>query len=70
MNGVNEIKVVAKDKAGNSVSKKVTVTAEYDAPTIENLNPAKDLIFTTGRSVKIEFDSEPGLKPHLLSICH
>ena len=60
--GVNEIIVVAKDKANNSVSKKVTVTAEYDAPDIENLTPAKDLYLATGKSVKIEFDSEPGLK--------
>ena len=60
--GVNEIKVVAKDKAKNSESKKVTVTADYNAPEIENLTPADDLIFTTGKSVKIEFDSEPGLK--------
>ncbi len=61
-NGENEIKVVAKDKANNSVSKKVTVTAQYDAPVIENVTPTEDLYLTTGKSVKIEFDSTPGLK--------
>lgn len=61
-NGVNEIKVVAKDKANNSVTQKITVTAQYDAPVIENLKPAQDLYLATGKSVKIEFDSAPGLK--------
>ncbi|KQL37290.1 S8 family peptidase [Psychrobacillus sp. FJAT-21963] len=61
-NGANEITVIAQDKAKNKTSKKVTVTAQYDAPVIENLKPAQDLQLTTGKSVKIEFDSEPGLK--------
>ena len=60
-NGVNEITVVAKDKANNRISKKVTVTAQYDAPVIENLTPTEDLFLATGKSVKIEFDSAPGL---------
>ncbi|MBD8038484.1 S8 family serine peptidase [Solibacillus sp. A46] len=62
-NGANEITVVATDKAGNSVSKTVTVTADFDAPIITNLKPDTDITITTGRTVKIEFDSEPGLKP-------
>ena len=61
--GTNEITVVATDKAGNSVSKTVTVIADYDAPIISNLKPDKDTTITTGRTLKIEFDSEPGLKP-------
>ncbi|MFJ7826052.1 S8 family serine peptidase [Psychrobacillus sp. NPDC096623] len=61
--GINEIVVKASDKAGNSESKKVTVTADYNAPEITNLKPASDLYLATGRSVKIEFDSDPGLKP-------
>ena len=61
-NGVNEITVVARDKANNRISKKVSVTAQFDAPVIENLTPVEDLTLTTGRSVKIEFDSAPGLK--------
>lgn len=61
--GLNEIIVEASDKAGNSESKTVTVTADYNAPEISNLKPASDLYLATGRSVKIEFDSDPGLKP-------
>ncbi|SDN33346.1 bacillopeptidase F. Serine peptidase. MEROPS family S08A [Psychrobacillus sp. OK028] len=61
--GINEIVVKASDKAGNSISKKVTVIADYNAPEITNLKPASDLYLSTGRSVKIEFDSDPGLKP-------
>lgn len=61
--GVNEILVEASDKAGNSETKKVTVTADYNAPEITNLKPENDLYLATGRSVKIEFDSSPGLKP-------
>ncbi|SFQ35097.1 bacillopeptidase F. Serine peptidase. MEROPS family S08A [Psychrobacillus psychrotolerans] len=61
--GVNEILVEASDKAGNSEKKKVTVTADYNAPEITNLKPENDLYLATGRSVKIEFDSSPGLKP-------
>ncbi|MFJ7969758.1 S8 family serine peptidase [Psychrobacillus sp. NPDC096389] len=61
-NGANEIKVVAKDKANNSVTQKITVTAQYDAPAIENLLPVEDLYLATGKSVKIEFDSAPGMK--------
>lgn len=61
--GVNEILVEASDKAGNSETKKVTVTADYNAPEITNLKPENDLYLATGRSVKIEFDSSSGLKP-------
>ncbi|MFJ7934672.1 S8 family serine peptidase [Sporosarcina sp. NPDC096371] len=61
-NGVNEITVVATDSANNQVSKTVSVTAQYNAPTIENLTPNKDLHLVTGKTVKIEFDSEPGHK--------
>lgn len=61
-NGVNEITVIASDRANNQLSKTVTITAQYNAPTIENLTPNKDLHLVTGKSVKIEFDSEPGHK--------
>ncbi|MFJ7934673.1 S8 family serine peptidase [Sporosarcina sp. NPDC096371] len=61
-NGVNDITVIATDIANNQVSKTVSVTAQFDAPTIENLTPNKDLHLVTGKSVKIEFDSEPGHK--------
>lgn len=61
-NGENVIKVVAQDKAGNKVTKKVTVFTKYDAPQISNLLPNADKDLKVGDSVKIEFDSEPGLK--------
>ncbi|MGB5947477.1 S8 family serine peptidase [Paenisporosarcina sp.] len=60
--GENEITVVATDLAENSISKTVTITAKYVAPVIENVKPAEDVNLKTGKSVKIEFDSEPGLK--------
>ena len=60
--GVNEIKVVAQDTAGNKITKKVTVTAKYNAPVVENLTPTEDVHLSAGKSVKFEFDSEPGLK--------
>ncbi|MCM3456518.1 S8 family serine peptidase [Heyndrickxia oleronia] len=61
-NGENEIKVVAQDKAGNKVTQKITVTAQYDGPVIENLLPTENKDLKPGSSVKIEFDSKPGLK--------
>ena len=60
--GANKITVVARDKANNSISKTVTVTAKYVAPVIENVLPNQDVNLKIGKSVKIEFDSEPGLK--------
>ncbi|NRG46130.1 S8 family serine peptidase [Bacillus sp. CRN 9] len=60
--GENEITVVATDKAGNETSKSVTVDAKYTAPEIENLLPGEDRELNAGQTVKIEFDSEPGLK--------
>jgi len=59
--GENVIKVVALDKAGNRHAKSVTVFAKFEAPVIENLMPATDKELKSGESVKIEFDSEPGL---------
>lgn len=61
-NGKNVIEVKAVDAAGNEVSETVTITAQFTAPAIENLTPSEDVHLTTGRSVKIEFDSAPGLK--------
>ncbi|WP_443089796.1 S8 family serine peptidase [Virgibacillus sp. MG-45] len=61
-NGQNEIKVVAQDLAGNKKVKKVTMDVKFNAPVIENLTPVEDVHLNTGESVKIEFDSEPGLR--------
>lgn len=61
-NGTNDIEVVAVDLAGNETSESVSVEAKYDAPVIENLTPAEDKNLSAGESVKIEFESEPGLR--------
>ncbi len=58
----DEIKVVARDKAGNKTAKTVKIFAKYTAPKIEHLIPDEDMMLVTGQSVKITFDSEPGLK--------
>ena len=59
--GVNVITVIATDAAGNVESQTVSVTAKYTAPEISNLTPKEDVHLVTGKSVKFEFDSEPGL---------
>ncbi|WP_406686795.1 S8 family serine peptidase [Rossellomorea vietnamensis] len=59
--GENVIQVVAKDKAGNKKKQSVTVFAKFGDIEIENLLPAEDKELKKGESVKIEFDSEPGL---------
>lgn len=60
--GENNIQVIAQDLAGNSTTQDVTVFADYDAPVIENLQPTEDKHMKSGESVKIEFNSEPGLR--------
>ncbi|MGG1572904.1 S8 family serine peptidase [Fictibacillus sp. NRS-1165] len=60
--GENVIKVAARDKAGNSVSKKVTVYAQYEDLVIENLKPDRDKTLKSGQTVKIEFDSSQDLE--------
>ena len=59
--GTNEITVQAKDKAGNSTKKSVSVDVKYTAPVIGNLTPSEDKELESGDSVKVEFDSEAGL---------
>ncbi|WP_175991103.1 S8 family peptidase [Bacillus sp. Marseille-Q1617] len=59
--GENVIQVVAKDKAGNKKKKSVTVFAKFGDIEIDHLLPAEDKELKKGESVKIEFDSEPGL---------
>ena len=60
--GTNSIKVVAQDLAGNRKVETITVTADFDAPVIENVKPEANLNLVTGKSIKIEFNSEPGLR--------
>nr|WP_026583445.1 S8 family peptidase [Bacillus sp. J33] len=59
--GENVITVTAQDKAKNTEEKTITIDAKYTAPAIENLLPEEDKEIKKGESVKIEFDSEPGL---------
>src|SRR5699024_670763 len=61
--GENDNSVVTVDEAGNESTETVTIDVNYDGPEIENLTPDEDVDLETGKSVKIEFDSEPGLKP-------
>lgn len=60
--GENTIEVAAADLAGNSTTESLTIAADFTAPEIANLTPAEDVNLETGQSVKIEFESEPGLK--------
>lgn len=60
--GENVIDVTATDEAGNMTTETVTISAKYTAPEISNLTPDEDITVSTGETVKIEFESEPGLK--------
>src|SRR5699024_8476303 len=60
--GENVIEVVATDLAGNATTETITIFAKYTAPEIFNLTPEEDHYLETGQSVKIEFESEPGLR--------
>lgn len=60
--GENVIEVTAVDIVGNTTTESVTIDVKYDAPEISNLTPDEDKNLETGQSVKIEFDSEPGLR--------
>ncbi|MBT2682437.1 S8 family peptidase [Bacillus sp. ISL-37] len=59
--GVNEIRVVANDKAGNTSEEIVSVDVKFTAPVISELKPAEDVTLKKGESVKIEFTSEEDL---------
>ena len=56
--GANEITVVASDLAGNTETKSVTVTAKWNAPTIENLQPSVNQTVKPGDEVGISFSSD------------
>ncbi|SHF76437.1 cell wall-binding repeat-containing protein [Ornithinibacillus halophilus] len=59
--GENVIDVVAYDLAGNMSQQSATVNVDFSAPVIENLEPSEDQRLYPGETLKIEFDSEPGL---------
>jgi bacillopeptidase F len=66
--GENVIKVVARDRAGNETVKSVTVNVKYSITGITNLKPDQDLKLNFGDVVKVEFDSESGLKKAVFRI--
>src|SRR5699024_3433304 len=59
--GENVIEVTATDLAGNATSETVSLFADFTDPEISNVKPDEDVTLEKGESVKIEFDSEPGL---------
>jgi len=59
--GINTLTVITEDIAGNQETKSIQVMAEFTRPIIQNLKPAKDLYVKTGQTVKVEFDSKPGI---------
>ncbi|PGS51130.1 Ig-like domain-containing protein, partial [Bacillus sp. AFS041924] len=66
--GENVINVVARDKAGNETAKSITVNVKYSIREIKNIMPSSDVILKANSTVKVEFDSEPGLKKAVFSI--
>lgn len=60
--GENRIQVTAADKAGNKQTEEITLRAKFSAPVIQNLSPEQTVYLKRGETVKIELDSEPGLK--------
>ncbi|MFF2877683.1 S8 family serine peptidase [Gottfriedia sp. NPDC057991] len=66
--GKNIINVVARDKAGNETAKSITVNVKYSILKIKNITPSKDVILKADQTLKVEFDSEPGLKNAVFTI--
>ncbi|RLL46964.1 DUF3823 domain-containing protein [Oceanobacillus piezotolerans] len=56
--GENAIEVAATDQAGNRTVETVNVTADYDAPAIENITPAEDRHVLPGEEVEVSFTSD------------
>lgn len=66
--GENVINVVARDKAGNKTVKSITVNVKYSIREIKNLMPSSNVILKADQTLKVEFDSEPGLKKAVFTI--
>ena len=60
--GENVITISAYDLAGNVTTEVFTVTADFTAPTIENVTPTEDVHVAFGDTVTVEFESEEGLE--------
>ncbi|MET3194132.1 S8 family serine peptidase [Gottfriedia sp. OAE603] len=66
--GENVINVVARDKAGNETAKSITVNVKYSIREIKNIMPSSDVIIKADQKLKVEFDSETGLKKAVFTI--
>jgi len=66
--GKNGINIVARDKAGNETAKSITVNVKYSIREIKNIMPSSDVILKADQTLKVEFDSEPGLKKAVFTI--
>ncbi|WP_082459379.1 Ig-like domain-containing protein, partial [Bacillus sp. FJAT-25509] len=66
--GKNVINVVARDKAGNETAKSITVNVKYSISEIKNIMPSSDVILKADQTLKVGFDSEPGLKKAVFTI--
>ncbi|WP_056476173.1 immunoglobulin-like domain-containing protein, partial [Bacillus sp. FJAT-25509] len=66
--GKNIINVVARDKAGNKTAKSITVNVKYPIREIKNIMPSSDVILKADQTLKVGFDSEPGLKKAVFTI--
>ncbi|MFB5267822.1 S8 family serine peptidase [Paenibacillus enshidis] len=59
--GENPLTVEAADLAGNTTTVTRTIVVNRSLPEIGNLSPAEDVRLTSGETVEVSFDSEPGL---------
>src|SRR5699024_5668577 len=60
--GENIFEITATDLVGNKTTETLPIVADYTVPEISNLIPDTDMEIETGQSVKIAFESEPGLR--------
>lgn len=59
--GANTIAIEAADSAGNVTRVDRHITRDTTGPAISNIRPAIDVTISTGQSVTIAFDAEPGM---------
>ncbi|BCN29308.1 S8 family serine peptidase [Anaeromicropila herbilytica] len=58
--GNNTFALKAYDLAGNSTEKSVTITVKKELPVITDLQPSENTYLTTGDTLTVSFQSEPG----------
>ncbi|AWB43043.1 serine protease [Paenibacillus sp. CAA11] len=59
--GENTITVIAKDRAGNETTVTRTVHVDLALPEITNIKPESDVNLKEGETLRVSFDSAPGL---------